>query len=1762
MDHAPSDAKRQRVRGPRLHLDTLILAVVAYVPLLLTKRGLLADDTKVYLYLDPRHLLATAASMWNADVGFGTVTHQNIGYLFPMGPYFLLTKAAGLPVWVSQRFWMGSLLFFAALGARRCAEELGLSRRAGWVVAVPYMLTPFLIVDIARTSALLMPWAGLGWMMIFTIRAAHRNDWRNPALFAVVVALTGGVNATSILTVGLAPLAWLVFAGATHEIPWRRVAVVATRIGSLSLLVSLWWLAGLWAEGKYGINILKFTESFATVTTTSTSSEVFRGLGYWYFYGSDGLQPWTVGSYAYMSGQLVPLASFLVPMVGFVAALLIRWRYRLFAVLITFVGLVAAVASYPLAAPTPLGVVLKYLANHTTVGLAMRSTNRVLPLLVLGLALLTGALYDALRERLPRLTAAGAGIFGLVCVVAMAPLFELHAIPANLTLPSTPPTYVQQAAADLNKGSSTSTVLGLPGLDFAYYRYGTYNDSIWPGLLHRPWVSSQVQLVGQPASVNLIRALDSTLQDGTANPASIAPIARLFGASDVLVQMDGQYERYSTPLPPYLAHLFAANTSGMSLSSAYGPTTSFAALNGPYINEQVASLPFGTQWPQSLQIYRVAGARPLVRSESETSPLIVAGDGSGLVSMANLGMLSNNDTIIYDAAENGSTIKKDAAQPGAWLVLTDTNAKRQDTFGTLGSTNGYVLAANEAPSTNEQEQTVPIFPHQSTRAQTVAVMTGVSGVTASSYGNPITNNPEYQPSQALDGSTSTSWQAAAFSPAIGTWWQVTGLKETPISSLHIVQAQSVTINRWITKIGISIDGGPQIVRSLSLASRSVGGDIVSIPATVGRTVRLTVLGVTGDDKSLPTASAIGFAEVGINGFGPATRGLLLPTSLLEKAGTAAATDTLSIVVSRLRASPFPPRLDPENGFIRYFTLPYARSFTGAGTITLNPSARDQLINTILGRAPGSGTSVIATDSSSHITGSLINQSWNAFDGTTGTAWEPRFRTGVGEWVDEKLNHPVRLSTFTLSLVNDGYHMLPTEMSVSNGSTTENFSVPVTMAPRTGTLNTVQSFTITVPAMTGSTFRFTTKKYRFTTVIDRVSGGTNFPPIGIANIAIPGVHPGVTPASFSTGCRNDLLRIDGTPIPIQIGGATASALAGDSLSFHTCNTTPISLSAGTHSLTSASGSATGLNVNDVQLLSPGTNVGPTSTMTDLHGSWYGRTVVRATVSPADAHRWVVLGQSFGPGWHAVLNGHDLGSPTLVDGASMGWRMPAHVTHNENIAFIWEPQNTVLYALILSGIGLLIVAFMAIFDVPRRRRLTSREQDAEHVDSAPIFGGFVGTLSAPPMVLYSTALVTALCVSLLLVPFTLLGAFLWTKRGDVGRVLGAVAVGALVIGVGVSISATLGTWPRDINWPSHVDYSNSFVWVAFAFWMLAIICSLTSRPADSRPARPRTPRTPRTPKEKVVEKMEVPAPEDITSVTRRRSWRRPWSAAPVAAAAVTANVSESRRRGLNVADGPPPPVPEGEEPPPMIIPSTGLRRTYFLLRSAIALRHEPDELQALNAQDSINQVVGKTAIFNRDVLDISDAAQSNAESLTQRGARVTTMRREVPTSRRAFSTPASDVEFVEHIEFTPLHIPAPDNTFDLVFATNIFSCVAEPGVLLEELVRVTRHGGTIYIQNLMWYSMWGGRETSPWHVVSGDYARRRYVKQKGHEPFNRYGVNFFKLRPHQMMRLVRARRDLVVYSMGPRFLPTSWRWLLRVPLLRDAVVQDLVVVVERR
>ncbi len=1728
------------VRRERLpfRADTWLIAVLAYVPLLLTRHGLLADDTKVYLYFNPSKLLSSAASMWNPDVGFGTVTHQNIGYLFPMGPYYWAAKSLTIPIWVAQRFWMGSLLFLAALGVRKCAQEMGLSRWAGWVAAVPYMLSPFILVNLDRTSAILMPWAGLGWMMLFVIRAARRNDWRYPALFALVVALTGGVNATSILLVGIAPAIYLIHGALTKEFTWRRAFAVSVRISALSLLVSLWWLAGLWAEGKYGLDILRFTESFATVTSTSSASEVFRGLGYWYFYGRDGLQPWTVPALSYMKGQIVPAASYVAPLVGFVAALVIKWRYRAWAVATALVGVIIAVGSYPLNSPTPIGQLYKWLAEHTRLALALRSTNRVLPVVILALALLAAAAFDAARTLRPRLSWVSAVVFVALVCAAMSPLFERTAIASNLTLPEKLPSYVTHTASVLNRSSSTSSVLGLPGLDFAYYRYGTFNDPIWPAIMNRPWISSQIQLQGQPASINLIRALDGPLQNGIADASSIAPIARLFGASSVLLQLNDQYERFGTPTPAYLAQLFRPTPSGLHLVGTYGPRTTINAVDGPFIDEQLFGLPPHFQWPRSLAIYAVNGARTLVRVESPQSPMVVAGDGEGLVSMAQLGLLDHARAIFFDGSLSARRVHQLATTPGAWLVITDSNQRRQDTFGTLRATQGYVQQLNEVPLVvNPQEEPLPTFPHEPAAAQTTALMSALKSIGASSYGNVITNDPENQPFEAVDGLLNTAWQVSSFSPAIGQYLQMTATRRVAITQLHFVQPQTNTQNRRITSVGISIDGGPQIVRTLTEASVGPGGQNVSIPVTRGRTIRITILDDSDHDHNLAQASGVGFAEVNVAGFGPATRGLLLPTTLMARAGSAAKVDQISIVLERLRAATVPPRLDPELSMLRYVDLPYSRVITLSGFANVNPAVSTAGLTSLLGRHPGAGLSLLSASSSSAL-GAMTATAWDAFDGDPSTAWQSGFRRGAGEWVSETLTHSTTVSHFDLSIVNDGFHQIPTQMTISNGRTTEKFTVPATLAPVGTPLNSTQTFHITVPPISGSTFTYQITAFRAVSVTDRVSGGPTNPSFGIATISLPGVSAPVTPANLRGTCRSDLVSIDGHPISVRVVGSTADAMAQRRLAIEPCGA-PLTLPSGRHAISTAIGYLSGFNVNELVLHSKAVQPTPFVTVQSRSAHWYGRTVVRSSVNAADAGQWVVFGQSFAPGWHARLGGVDLGPPTLIDGASMGWKLPRTLARDTPLAFIWEPQRIITDATLLSIAGLVLVLLISLFDWPRGRR-RDEGRTGRDPELAPTWSVGPWQIRTRRATTYALAVAVSLAVSWYAVVPAIGAVWLWQRRGTTGSVLAGLSAVLIASGAGITVVATQLHFRTDISWPAHIDFANGVVWCALALWVLVVLAT-TERSAAPIPMTPTGPSA-RYPT----------APPPIS--------RSVDSEVLTTALYEDATPSGSRRRGLNVPEVREI-VPE-EEPREMeVLPASGWRRSLFLARGLWTNRHDPDEWHAILTKDTINQVIGKTPIFNRRVLDISDTTASYRHELGERGAHVTSMRRQVPASRKAHTPLVPGPIEPDEIEFTQSHIPAGTGEFDLVFATNVLSSVGEPETLLGELVRVTRPGGTIYFQNVMWHALYGGRETSPWHLISGHYARRRYTKKHGHEPFHRYGVNYFKLRPGDMIKMIEDRRELSIFVRGPRFLPTRWSWMLRVPVLRSVMAQDLIVAAER-
>ena len=68
------------------------------------------------------------------------------------------------------------------------------------------MLTPYTLDFSSRISVILLPWAGLPWMLALTIRALRapdkRGTWKYAAIFAIVVQIVGGVNATALVFAG------------------------------------------------------------------------------------------------------------------------------------------------------------------------------------------------------------------------------------------------------------------------------------------------------------------------------------------------------------------------------------------------------------------------------------------------------------------------------------------------------------------------------------------------------------------------------------------------------------------------------------------------------------------------------------------------------------------------------------------------------------------------------------------------------------------------------------------------------------------------------------------------------------------------------------------------------------------------------------------------------------------------------------------------------------------------------------------------------------------------------------------------------------------------------------------------------------------------------------------------------------------------------------------------------------------------------------------------------------------------------------------------------------------------------------------------------------------------------------------------------------------------------------------------------------------------------------------------------------------------
>lgn len=1330
---------RPRWRQLRPGWPEALLALLAYVPLLLTAPGYVGADTKAYLYLNPDKLLARAPYMWDEHVGAGTVTHQNIGYLLPMGPWYWFWQHVGVPDWVAQRLWTGTLLFAAGTGVLVLLRTFGWPRGTAAVAAFAYAFTPYVLEYEARISAILMPWAAMPWLLALTVRALRllgpatiprspwRARWRYPALIAVVIALCGSVNATSLAWALLTPLLWLPFAvWGYHEVSGRRALGFLWRCAVTIFLGNVWWIAGLAIQGGYGLDVLAFTESIKTVASSSQASEVLRGLGNWYFYGRDGIAAWVQAAEAFTRAGWLMAASFALPVLAVLLAGCIRWRFRAYFVTLVAVGTVIAVGVYPYEHPSPAGTAFRDFAQGSSFGLALRSMPRAVPLVALGLAVLLAAGLDALRRSARVLRAGRQVAFGLAVLLiglVAAPLLQGRYVDPNLRRKEALPGYMQASADYMNSKGKATRVLELPGADFSHYRWGATLDPVPPGLMERPFLSRELIPYGEPGTADLLRAFDRRLQEGVYEPSSLPAVARLFGAGDVELRSDLEYERFRSPRPTRTWQDFTTlRDPGLGAPVTFGPQIPEQS-TVPLVDEVTLGTPAGAPQAPAVAVFPVQDAVPIVRAERAAQPLVVAGSGEGLVDAAAAGLLQQTGTLLY---RDSLTVQQyqAALDAGADLLLTDSNRRRAERWGTVRENYGYTERAGEVPlQPDPNDARLPLFTSATTSShaasggaaddgRTVAQQRGVESVEATNYGNPVAYAPADRPAHALDGDLSTAWRVGAFADVRNERLKVSLSAATTLDHLTLVQPVTGPRNRFITKARLEFDNGPPVDVDLGGSSRTAAGQVVRFPRRPTRSVTFRIVDTDrGVLQNYDGISGVGLAELGIPGV-RVDEVLRLPADLVTGTGaTATAAHRLVVQLTRDRADPAEPfKEDTEQALARTFTLPTARSFSLTGTARVAAAAPDRTTDALLGRRT---TGVVTATASDRLAGDLAALPSAAADGNPATAWTHQFTTQTGAWLQLDAPRRTTLGRLDLQIVADGQHSVPTglRLEVDGGRAVRSLALPaVGDGAAHGSTVTVP---LRFPAVSGTRFRLVVTSDRSEMTRNYFGGGPLQLPVAIAEVGAPGLRVPAATGVVATGCRSDLLTVDGRPVPLSVSGTAVAGGQRAGLAVKLCGA-PLALSAGPHDVIAKKGSLSGLDLDRLELGSAAG--GAPLAGTDLTGS--SRTSGTAAVavrssSPdafslhvdhADAPFWLVLGQSRSEVWHASLNGHDLGTPQLVDGYANGWLVDpkafAGGRSSFDVSLDWTPQRGVWAALAVSAVALLLC--LALAALPGRHR----------------------------------------------------------------------------------------------------------------------------------------------------------------------------------------------------------------------------------------------------------------------------------------------------------------------------------------------------------------------------------------------------------------------------------------------------------------------------
>jgi SAM-dependent methyltransferase len=235
--------------------------------------------------------------------------------------------------------------------------------------------------------------------------------------------------------------------------------------------------------------------------------------------------------------------------------------------------------------------------------------------------------------------------------------------------------------------------------------------------------------------------------------------------------------------------------------------------------------------------------------------------------------------------------------------------------------------------------------------------------------------------------------------------------------------------------------------------------------------------------------------------------------------------------------------------------------------------------------------------------------------------------------------------------------------------------------------------------------------------------------------------------------------------------------------------------------------------------------------------------------------------------------------------------------------------------------------------------------------------------------------------------------------------------------------------------------------------------------------------------------------------------------------------------------------------------GLGRSAQLARLFRLEQSEPDRYYECLAEDTAIQLEEYTSLAGRTVLDIGGGPGHFTAAFRRRGAQCCLIEPDVAELASRGATPR------DAVLGDGCALPVSDGRADVCFSSNVLEHVADPVTFIDEMVRVTKPDGLIYLSFTNWFSPWGGHEMSPWHYLGATRAEARYVRTHDRLPKNRPGAGLYPIHVGPTLRLLRSRQHIAVVDARPRYYPGWCRPVLRMPLAREVVTWNLLVILRR-